>query len=99
MNRLLSLSLVSLVFATPAAAQSMGNMAMPGMSMPMPAKASAKPAKAAPAHKKTRPARNTRTRHAHAAPAMADMPGMLAISAPAADGDADIVMPDGAALS
>lgn len=88
MNRLLSLSLVSLVFATPAAAQSMGNMAMPGMSMPMPGKAAAKPAKAGPAHKKTRPARKTRTRHAHAAaPAMAHMPGMGAKRQPPGDHD------------
>ena len=88
MNRVLSLSFVTLMFATPAAAQSMGNMAMPGMSMPMPGKVAAKPAKAGPAHKKTRPARS-KARHAHpaAAPAMANMPGMGAKQPPNAAHD------------
>ena len=79
MKRVLALGLIPLVFAGPAAAQSMSNMAMPGMSMPMPAKAAAKPAKAAASHKQAHSARKMRVRHAPAAapaPAMADMPGM-----------------------
>jgi copper resistance protein B len=89
MNRVLSLSLLPLAFAAPAAAQTMPNMAMPGMSMPMKAQAAAKPVKVAASHKKTRPARRTRTRrsHAAAAPAMADMPGMGAKTQPQAAHD------------
>ena len=85
MNRFLPLGLLPLLLATPASAQSMGNMAMPGMSMPMPAKAAAKPAKAAASHKKAHPGR--KTRHAHAAPAMADMPAMASKSQPPAAPD------------
>ena len=84
MSRLLTLVLFSLLFAAPTAAQSMSNMATPGMSMP--AKAATKPARAAASHKKARPA-NTRTRHGAAAPAKAEMPNMSATSQPQAAHD------------
>ena len=79
MNRVLPLSLLPLLFAAPAAAQSMGNMAMPGMSMPAKARAAATPHTAA-SHRTARPARNSQTGHIHAfapaAEAMSNMPGM-----------------------
>ena len=84
MNRFLPLGLLPLLLATPAAAQSMGNMAMPGMSMPMPGKAGAKPAKATPAHKKPHATHKRQVRHARATagPPMSAMPGMASKAQP-----------------
>lgn len=88
MNRFLPLGLLPLLLATPAAAQSMGNMAMPGMSMPMSGKAGAKPAKA-PAHKKPQAPHKRQVRHAPAAAGapMSAMPGMAPKAQPSGSHD------------
>lgn len=81
MNRFLGLGLIPLVFAAPATAQSMSNMAMPGMSMPMPAKAAPKATKTTKAfhHRRSHRARRLAAASRQGAGAMAAMPGMTSM--------------------
>ena len=98
MNQLALLGLVPLAFAAPAAAQSMDNTSMPGMSMPMPAaKPHAAKSSAGAAHAKKR-GPTTRRPHRMTTTAMSAMPGMAA-TAPAPAANHDTAAPSGMTMS